>query len=234
MNADGAAGGLVGGNEPMDAGRAYYILNGRRHCQGIHAVWALSDSNSGDGGFSLVPCSHKSNVETPEDVLTGKDDLGLTVQPALKAGDLLLCAATLLQGVRSGTKELPQRLLMYRYAGHAAVQSVGTGPKTRKEEQPEWMAELTPEQRVMLHKPGYRDSDPPPTLSSDGETCRVDPEPRLVPPLHLYQESGFDHRRKGVLFLGPVRSPRPQKRDDAGRPCAGERGDRPVYGTHRG
>ena len=101
---DGAAGGLIGGNEPMDAGRAYYILNGRRHCQGIHAIWALAGSSSGDGGFSLVPCSHKSNVETPEDVLTGQDDLGLTVQPALNAGDLLLCAATLLQGVRSGTE----------------------------------------------------------------------------------------------------------------------------------
>ena len=180
--ADGAAGGLVGGNEPMDAGRAYYILNGRRHCQGIHAIWALSDTSAGDGGFSLVPCSHKSNVGTPEDVLTGRDDLGLTVQPVLKAGDLLLCTATLLQGVRPGTREHPQRLLLYKYAGHAAVQSIGTGPKTRREDQPEWMAELTPEQRVMLHKPGYGDSDPPPTLSSDGETCRVDPEPDLSHP----------------------------------------------------
>ncbi len=115
-------------------------------------------------------------------MLTGRDDLGLTVQPVLKAGDLLLCTATLLQGVRPGTREHPQRLLLYKYAGHAAVQSIGTGPKTRREDQPEWMAELTPEQRVMLHKPGYGDSDPPPTLSSDGETCWVDPEPDLSHP----------------------------------------------------
>ena len=179
---EGAAGGLVGGNEPMDAGRAYYILNGRRHCQGIHAIWALSDSGAGNGGFSLVPCSHKSNVETPDDVLTGRDDLGLTVQPSLDAGDLMLCAATLLQGVRPGAAAHPQQLLQYSYAGHAAVQSTGTGPKTRREDQPEWMEQLTPEQRVMLHKPGYSDTDPPPTLSSDGETCWVDPEPDLSHP----------------------------------------------------
>lgn len=133
----GAAGPLVGGNEPMDAGRAYYILNGRRHRQGIHAIWALADTNADDCQFLLVPSSHKSNVETPENMLTGKDDLGLTVQPALKAGDLLLCAAILLQGVRPPKGENSQRLLLYKFAGHAAVRSTGTGPKTRQENQPE-------------------------------------------------------------------------------------------------
>ncbi len=89
----GAAGPLVGGNEPMDAGRAYYVLNGRRHCQGVHAIWALADTNAGDGGFSLVPCSHKSNVETPEDVLTGKDDLALANEAVDRFSDRVVVAS---------------------------------------------------------------------------------------------------------------------------------------------
>ena len=58
----------------------------------------LRTSEEGAGGFVIVPCSHKSNVETPDDVLTGRDDMGLTLQPELKAGDLLLVAGALLTG----------------------------------------------------------------------------------------------------------------------------------------
>ena len=79
---------LVGGNEPRDWSRAYYHQNGVRFCQGVLAIWALANVNEGDGGFVLIPASHKNHVKTPKDILTGKDDMGLTVQPSLKARDL--------------------------------------------------------------------------------------------------------------------------------------------------
>ena len=81
---------LEGGGEPRDSGTAYFFKNGRRYCQGVHVIWALSDVNAGGGGFVLVPYTHKANVEVPEHVLTGSDDIGLTQQPAMKAGDLLI------------------------------------------------------------------------------------------------------------------------------------------------
>ncbi|MBI1930026.1 phytanoyl-CoA dioxygenase family protein [Candidatus Poribacteria bacterium] len=177
-----AVGRLAGGNEPMDVARAYFYQNGRRICQGVRAIWALADVNAGDGGFVLVPSSHKSNVETPEDVLTGRDDMELTFQPTLKAGDLLLCGETVLQGIRPWKGKGPQRLLSYSYAGRAAIQSHGTGPQTKQEELPEWMAELTPVQRAVLYKPGYETTYPPPTINSDGETCWIEEHRELIHP----------------------------------------------------
>ncbi|MSS71790.1 MAG: hypothetical protein EXS64_09910 [Candidatus Latescibacteria bacterium] len=173
---------LVGGNEPRDPARAYYHQNGRRICQGVRAIWALADVNRGDGGFVMVPCTHKSNVETPQDVLSGRDDMGLTVQPVLKAGDLLLVAATTLQGVRPWKGKGPQRLLSYEYGGRAAIQSVGTGPDTQKDSTPEWMSALTPVQRASLYKPGYQSTYPPPTIVTDGRTCHLDESRQVFHP----------------------------------------------------
>ena len=175
-------GALAGGNEPRDPARAYYYQNGRRVCQGVRAIWVLADVNAGDGGFVIVPCSHKSNVETPSDVLTGTDDMGLTLQPALGAGDLLLCAETTLHGMRPWKGKEPQRLLSYWYSGRGAIQSIGTGPVTENEKLPEWRSQLTPEQRAVLYKPGYRDTNPPPSLSSDGETCQRKADVKIIHP----------------------------------------------------
>ena len=164
---------LGGGDEPRDQARAYYHQNGRRLCQAVDAIWALADVRSGDGGLVLVPCSHKSNVDTPTDVLTGSDDMGLTLQPELAAGDLLLCAGTALQGLRPWKGEGVPRLLSYGYAGRAAIQYAGSGPQTRQEPQPEWMHELEPEQHAVLYKPGYETTTPAPNVDSDGQTCTL-------------------------------------------------------------
>ena len=115
---------LIGGNEPRDLARGYYQQNDARFCQGVLAVWALEDVNEDDGGFVLIPASHKNYVETPKDVLTGVDDMGLTFQPSLKAGDLLLCAETTLHGVRPSKGNSPQRLLAYGYVAKTARRSI--------------------------------------------------------------------------------------------------------------
>ena len=165
---------LVGGNEPRNPARAYYHQNGRRYCQAVQAIWTLSDVDEGDGGFVMVPGSHKSGVEAPEDIATGKDDMGLTFQPALEAGDLVLVAGSVLQGLRPWKGKGPQRLLSYEYIGRGAIQSAGTGPGTEGDGSDEWMAELTPEQRTVLHRPGYENTVPPPTLATDGEAVWIE------------------------------------------------------------
>ena len=91
---------LVGGNEPRDPAIAYYFQNGRRFSEGVRVLWALEDVEEGDGGFVLVPCSHKGNVATPEELATGADDMGLVFQPVLKAGDLLIVGLATVQGMR--------------------------------------------------------------------------------------------------------------------------------------
>jgi hypothetical protein len=113
---------LIGGDEPRNPSRAYFQQNGRRSAQGLKAIWALEDIAAEDGGLVVVQASHKSNVETPQNLLIGADEMGLVKQPALQAGDLFLLAESALQGMRpwqNGSK----RLLTYSYAGRAMIQS---------------------------------------------------------------------------------------------------------------
>ena len=184
---------LVGGNEPRDLARGYYQQNDARFCQGVLAVWALEDVDEGDGGFVLIPASHKNYVETPKDVLTGVDDMGLTLQPALKAGDLLLCAETTLHGVKPWQGKGPQRLLAYGYIGRSARQSIDANVTDKKESPPEWMAELTPVQRAVMQGQNFYHAYPPPAVKSDGETCWIDESSAGVSPVDLYPRSGINN-----------------------------------------
>ena len=186
---------LEGGNEPRDTARAYFHQNNVRVCQGVQAIWALADVHEDDGGFVMIPASHKSNVETPEDLLTGKDDMGLTFQPVLKAGDLLLVAGTALHGIRPWKGEGPQRLLAYGYANRAVLQS--NGPAPGKEPKPEWMDSLPPHQRAILSRPGYQDTtDPAPTLNTDGKKTWLEDAPAILHPsfYKVDPDSGIDHK----------------------------------------
>ena len=187
---------LSGGNEPRAPGLTYYHQNTRRICEGVRVIWALSDVNEGDGGFVLVPCTHKSNVGTPEDVATGKDDMGLTFQPVLKAGDLLIVGLTTLQGMRPWHGEGTGRLLSYEYVGRGVIQSAGTGPKTEEDPSPEWHADLSPEQRASLYKPGYQHTTPSPTIVTDGETVRLDESKKVFHPSFYVKnpDSGIDEK----------------------------------------
>ena len=64
--------------------------------------------------------------------------MGLTHQPVLKAGDLLIVALSALQGMRPWQGDGQQRLLSYEYVGRGVIRSAGTGPMTEEEPHPEW------------------------------------------------------------------------------------------------
>ena len=186
---------LVGGNEPRQPGRAYYHQNGRRICEAMQVLWALSPVNAGDGGFVMVPGTHKSNVETPDEVATGQYDMGLTCQPALEVGDLLLVGGSALQGMRPWKGKGQQRLLSYEYVGRSVLQSAGTGPATEEDPSPVWYSELSPEQRASLYRPGYQRTTPPPTIMTDGKSVHLD-QTRAVSHPSFYMrdpDSGIDH-----------------------------------------
>lgn len=187
---------LAGGDEPRDPALAYYHQNGRRFCEGVRVIWALSDVEAGDGGFVMLPCSHKSNVETPADILTGVDDADALFQPELKAGDLLIVGLTVVQGMRAWQGEGPQRLLSYEYVGRGAMRSAGPGDASKKMPVPDWMTEMSPEQRASLYRPGYGDTTPPPTLKTDGETVALDASRELFHPSILMKNpnSGIDEK----------------------------------------
>ena len=186
---------LVGGDEPRNPSLAYRQQNGQRSCQGVKAVWVLDDVEAGEGGLVVVQASHKSNVETPHDLATGIDDMGVVVQPVLKAGDLFLVAEPTLQGVRPW-KDKPKRLLTYWYAARAAVQSNPVGPHSETESLPGWADEATPAQKAVMYVPGYKGSSPPPVINTDGEETWVEEDPSILHP-SIYTrdpDSGIDEK----------------------------------------
>ena len=167
----------------------------RRSCQGVKAVWALDDIEEGDGGLVVVQASHKSNVETPNDLATGVDDMEVVVQPKFKAGDLFLVAEPTLQGVRPW-KDTPKRLLSYWYAARAAIQSNPVGPYSETESLPGWADEATPAQKAVMYTPGYKGSSPPPVINTDGEETWVEEDPSVVHPSIYIRDpnSGIDEK----------------------------------------
>ena len=186
---------LVDGDEPRNPSLAYRQQNGRRSCQGVKAIWVLEDVAAGDGGLVVVQASHKSNVETPYDLAIGVDDMGLVQQPALKAGDLFLLAAPTLQGVRPWNSK-PKRLLTYQYAARAAVQSNPVGPYSETESLPGWAGEATPAQKAVMHRPGYKGSNPQPVLNTDGEKTWVEENTSVIHPSIYIRDpdSGIDEK----------------------------------------
>lgn len=178
---------LEGGNEPRLWSRAYQHRNGTRYCHGVRAVLALSDVNEGDGGIVLVPGSHRSDLETPSDLRDGTDDMGLVEQPVLRAGDILLCAETVLHGMLPWKGNGPQRLLTCTFISDIVKPSVDL-----KRETPGWIDEMTPEQRVVLNI----GEDSHNAIRSDGQNTWVESTNVAVhPSIHTRDpESGIDQK----------------------------------------
>ena len=122
--------------------------------------------------------------------------MGLVVEPSLEAGDLLLVAGTTLHGMRPWRGTGPQQLLSYPYAGRAALQSAGTGPKAKENSSPEWHRDISAEQSASLYRPDYQDSVPPPVVVTDGEMVELDESREVFHPsiYKLDVDSGIEHK----------------------------------------
>ena len=187
---------LVGGNEPRNGSRSYFQAEQTRFAQGVIAVWALADVRSGDGGFTLIPETHKSEVATPSDILDGSDDMDLCVQPELAAGDLLLCVETVVHGLRPWTGKGAQRLLSCGYIGGLVRRSNGARKEALRTD-PEWTTAMTAEQRVIM---GVDRPNPGPIVHSDGHKTWVDAGPGTFHPAILKRDPDCEIDEKEFFF----------------------------------
>ena len=163
---------LHGAGEPYRPATWYHQQNGRIYCQGITVAWQLADCKAGDGGFGLVPGSHKTREPTPPGVISVEDDMSLVVQPEMRAGDVLFFAETATHGTLPWQAEHERRSVLYKYAARAAAREVGRHftPQARYGD---WVGELTPEQQAVLYGPGVHHGGQMPLLASDGEQVQV-------------------------------------------------------------
>lgn len=89
----------------------YQWFNGQMQNGLIKVIYALNDVNPGDGGFICIPGSHKSNLSYHP-----KHDSHLVINPALKAGDMLIFTEALVHGSAQWQAERTRRVLIYSYA----------------------------------------------------------------------------------------------------------------------
>ncbi|OGG51554.1 MAG: hypothetical protein A3F84_17710 [Candidatus Handelsmanbacteria bacterium RIFCSPLOWO2_12_FULL_64_10] len=164
---------LHGGGEPLNPANWYHQQNGKISCRGVTVAWQFYDVYAGDGGFAIVPGSHKSRFRTPEGVRTVEDDMGLVAQPAMKAGDVLFFAEAATHGALPWKGKGRRRSVLYKYASRAAARAVGLF-FTPEERYGEWTKGLTPEHHSLLYGPGYHTGDKKRfNLGSDGERVWV-------------------------------------------------------------
>ena len=163
---------LHGSGEPMSPATWYHQQNGKIYCRGITVAWQLADCGPGDGGFALVPGSHKVQEATPAGIRSVEDAMGLVVQPVMEAGDVLFFAETATHGTLPWKGAQERRSVLYKYASRAAARAVGKyfTPQSRYGD---WVEELTAEQRAVLYGPGVHSGDNLPLLESDGERAWV-------------------------------------------------------------
>ena len=214
-----------GGAEPLeqwggglhDPSRTYSHDRGTRICQAVRCVWVLPPNSSAAGSadtgagqhagqswrqhrpYAVVPGSHTAEVPTPPEILqSGFDDSDLVTLPLLRAGDLLLHAATLVHAVRLGGSDAgaAPRLMTAEYVttmtgnwagGNGHHSSPGSNPDGRHAEPPEWFARLSPTQQAAL---GLHPNGAAPIVNPlTGETTLTTAAPRQVgESLRLFEE----------------------------------------------
>jgi hypothetical protein len=117
---------LHGAGEPWAHVVAYHHQNGRMYCAGVTVAWQLADVNPGDGGFAIVPGSHKANYPTPRECAT--------------------------HGNLPWKGKGPRRSVLYKYAARHVSRAAGPDgvPEHRWGE---WVGDMTDEQRAVMYGP---------------------------------------------------------------------------------
>jgi ectoine hydroxylase-related dioxygenase (phytanoyl-CoA dioxygenase family) len=129
----------------------------------------LEDHNPGDGGFCIVPGSHKSNFRMPKGMVDGEKYEEFIIQPATKAGDVILFSEGTVHGAKAWTSDRQRRTCLYRFSpstnvyGRSYFGHEGGGWPTKMYEG------MTDAQRAVLEPP-YANRLDRPLIQEDGST----------------------------------------------------------------
>jgi hypothetical protein len=135
-----------GGDETLRLG--YLVDSGVMLCGGVEVLWALDDDPDDDSAtLTVLPASHRSTIPAPPEVLSGARPPPATALPLrLKAGQLLIMAATTLRTAPSTTQSLWQ----CDFVANWVAPSLGYAPPSTPSADSEWLDELSPEERAIV------------------------------------------------------------------------------------
>jgi ectoine hydroxylase-related dioxygenase (phytanoyl-CoA dioxygenase family) len=95
---------------------AYHCHHGTIRSSLLGCNVILEDHNPGDGGFCIVPGSHKSNFKMPKGMVDGEKYEEYIIQPATKAGDVILFSEGTVHGAKSWTSDRQRRTALFRFS----------------------------------------------------------------------------------------------------------------------
>lgn len=131
----------------------------------------LVDHNPGDGGFCVVPGSHKSNFKMPPGMMDGERYQEYIIQPSTKAGDVVLFSEGTVHGAMSwNNADYQRRVCLYRFAPatNGYGRSYFSGGGDTQQGWPEKMYDdMTDAQRAVLEPP-YANRLDRPNIEADG------------------------------------------------------------------
>ena len=108
----------AGNSNPSDIGKHFEMMNGRIHTRSsINVAWQFTDVGPGDGGFVVVPGSHKSCYPVPQSVRTCNDRAPIRHIPIRRGSILFFLAGAVCHGAYRWEAETPRRTALFTY-GH--------------------------------------------------------------------------------------------------------------------
>lgn len=155
---------------------AYEYRHGQMRNQLLTVCMQLSQANAGDGGFCVVPGSHKSNFSIPPDLadLADEELSEFVRQPALQPGDVLIFTEAALHGTLPWTASHQRRTVIYRFA--PAGSAYGRGYLATQHQAAMWpdvtLQDMTESQLAVMLPPFHPRMNRP-YLDKDGQAVEA-------------------------------------------------------------
>ena len=193
----GADGFVMHGGALDDSGQhdfelSYQCHGGRMRCMLLAASLQLTDTHAGEGGFCIIPGSHKAAFPCPVTVKEHKEAQQYVVQPVTRAGDVVLFTEACTHGTLAWQGERTRRLALYRFApanaayGRAYLRGDETWPA-------EYTEGMTEAQRAVMAAPFH--------TRLDREAPAVDGVHVTVPEPRAGFKKGFDKSVFGTQYF---------------------------------
>lgn len=153
---------------------AYTCHNGSIRSALLGCNVMLVDHNPGDGGFCVVPGSHKSNFKMPPGMVDGVAHSEYIIQPATKAGDVVLFSEGTVHGAMGWQSDQQRRCALYRFApatmayGRSYFQGDGTTHDNATLWPSKFYDNLSEAQKAVLEPPYANRLDRPNILEDGG------------------------------------------------------------------
>ena len=113
----GTEGHFLHGATTRDPSQYHRFAHGKLHCGLCVASWQLTETRPGDGGFVVVPGSHKSCYPLPHSVRTCNERAPIRHVPMRRGSVVFFLGGTVCHGAYRWESESPRRTALFTY-GH--------------------------------------------------------------------------------------------------------------------